>query len=277
MTSFSNKVREKLNLEIRRMTFMLRAKPTLLIIGAQKAGTTSLYRYLAEHPDTGEAYRKEPRFYSHHYDKGLAWYRGNFPLSLTNNRFQVVFEASPSYILFPDAPQKIEHDFPSIKVIALLRHPIHRAYSQYEMNVRHLAIDEPRSFRDAITEEETRLQADKDDLAKDPTYHHKHFSYLARGHYWEQLARWYAVFPEENIKIIQAEALFQDTANIYGDVLDFLGLAPFEPAFDVWNASGSKMSIRDKIGGDLYEHLLDYFEPHNEILYKQIGQRFDWH
>lgn len=248
----------------------------MLIIGAQKAGTTSLYKYLESHPDSGASFRKEPRFYTENYEKGLIWYRGNFPFINLGRKHKIVFEASPSYIFYPHVPQRVAHDFPNIKIVALLRNPIHRAYSQYEMNVRHPGLNESRTFDEAVAQEKNDLK-NNSNVVYDISFPYMNFSYLARGHYWEQLSRWYEVFPQENIKIIQSEVFFENTKDVYSEILEFLDLSPLSnQEFGAWNASSNRAKFREKIAPDTYDFLQKHFKPYNEILYRNLGQSFNW-
>src|SRR5215213_1565056 len=132
-------------------TAHLRQLPNFIIIGAQRGGTTSLYRYLTEHPSIGAAYRKEVHFFDRHFDKGMAWYLAHFP---ARGEFPIVGEASPFYLFHPAVPGRIHAAVPQARFIALLRNPIDRAYSQYHMKSRHDL--ETLSFEDALAQEGER-------------------------------------------------------------------------------------------------------------------------
>ena len=108
--------------------------PHFLIAGAMKSGTTSLYHYLAQHPQLELSYTKEVRFfaadrkYRSNFQKGEAWYRAYFPLKInTNNQ---AFEAS-GYMSHPIAAKRIFTHNPKMKIIMLLRNPTERAISHY--------------------------------------------------------------------------------------------------------------------------------------------------
>lgn len=265
MEKFLYRARRKLVLEARRLTAPLRHHPNMLIIGAQKAGTTSLYDYLQQHPNVGGSLKKEVSFFNDNYHRGLSWYHGHFPLKTTD--FDIVFEASPNYIFSQETPARIAANYPEMQIIALLRHPIHRAYSHYTMDLRFGRINKSLSFADVVAIEQDQIQHDTV----------KSFSYLARGYYWEQLARWFAVFPKEKILLHQAEALFENTADVYQEVLQFLELPDWQPPhFEARNQSGASQGVRDKIGDDLYNRLIDYFNPYNEQLFQHLGKRYNW-
>ena len=88
---------------VRRTTSRWRTLPDYLIIGAQKAGTTSLYDYLQSSPDIRPALTKEVHFFDRNFQRGPAWYRAHFPLS-SATRDWVTGEASPYYLLHPRVP-----------------------------------------------------------------------------------------------------------------------------------------------------------------------------
>src|SRR5687768_14227353 len=102
--------------------------PDFLIIGAQKCVTTYLYRTLVEHPLVLPALRKEVHFFDNGYRRGLAWYRGYFPVRAGAD---ISGEASPYYFFHPHAPRRIKECVPGVKLILLLRHPVMRAYSHF--------------------------------------------------------------------------------------------------------------------------------------------------
>lgn len=107
-----------------------------IILGAMKAGTTSLFNYLAQHPEIAPCKEKEPSFFSHHYKKGLNWYLSLWKGENTENK--ILLEASTNYTKFPSFPKSSgniadfsnKHDV-SIKFIYVMRNPIKRIESQY--------------------------------------------------------------------------------------------------------------------------------------------------
>ena len=206
-----------------RATSRWRPLPGFLVIGAQKAGTTALYAYLRWHPEiTGPSW-KEVSFFDRHWWRGEAWYRGQFPLRASE---RLVGEASPSYLFHPLAPERARALVPEAKLVALLRDPVERAYSQYQHEV---ALGrEPLSFEDALEAEEERTRGELERLVADPRYFSRAWwdhTYAARGLYAEQLERWLAVYPREQLLVLTTEELGERTAETYAAVLSFLGRA----------------------------------------------------
>ncbi|MEM9954760.1 MAG: sulfotransferase [Chloroflexota bacterium] len=270
------RAQRKITLETRRLTAPLRYTPTALVIGAQKGGTSSLHDYLSHHPNALSSYKKEVHFFVPNYQKGHSWYQGHFPLRGQQDK-PVVFESSPSYILYADVARRIAQSYPQMKIIALLRHPVHRAYSHYKMNLRLAHINETRSFEEAIQPELNGDFGVPAETGHSYQAEFDHFSYLARGRYWEQLQHWYDVLSPEQILVLQSESLFESPAMVYQEVLKFLGLSSFElDDFPAQNTSGASRNVREKIGDALYNQLLAYFQPYNDTLYQQFAVNYGW-
>ena len=113
---------------------------------------------------------------------------------------------------------------PEAKLIALVRNPVDRAFSHYQHEV---ALGrEPLSFEDALAAEDERLRGEEDRLRADPAYFSHvwwNYTYRARGRYAEQLERWLAVFPREQLLIVPSEDLLVEPERTHTHVLEFLG------------------------------------------------------
>jgi hypothetical protein len=244
-------------------TAQLRQLPDFVIIGTQRGGTTSLYRYLTQHPDIGPSLRKEVHFFDRYYEKGMDWYLAHFPM---RGEAPVVGEASPYYLFHPDVPERARRALPHAKFIALLRNPIDRAYSHYHMKVRRGV--EPLSFEDAIDKEHERLSSTDDPISMV----RRHYSYVERGLYVEQLKRWMSVFPREQFLIIKSEDFYKEPERILHQVLTFLGLIPWTPAnlkaYHLAEYLGMNPATRKRLG--------EYFAPYNQQLYALLGRDLGW-
>ena len=209
-----------------RLTARRRPLPDFLVIGAQKAGTTALYAYLRWHPGIAGPSWKEVSFFDRHWWRGEAWYRGQFPLRAGK---RLVGEASPSYLFHPLAPERARSLVPGAKLVALLRDPVDRAYSQYQHEV---ALGrEPLSFEDALAAEDERLVGEVERLIADPRAFSRAWwdhTYTARGRYAEQLERWLEAFPSEKLLVVRTEDLGERPAETYASILAFLGAEPHE-------------------------------------------------
>lgn len=262
------------------VTGPLRVLPDFVIIGAQKCGTSSLYRYLADHPSVAPAVGKEVHYFDWHFARGQWWYRGHFPTYLHRALHRartgaqlITGEASPYYIVHPHAPRRLKTLIPRVKLIALLRDPVERTLSAYHHQARRGK--ESLSFVEAIDREPERLASEIERLARDATYNsfaHRRFSYLTRGRYAEQLEAWLREFPREQILILRSEEFFDQPAAVFARVVGFLGLRPWQPArfprFNAADYTDMEPAVRQR--------LLQYFAPYNERLYRLLGEDFGW-
>ena len=184
--------------------------PNFLVIGSQKAGTTSIYHVLKAHPQVYVPERKEVNYFFHQgeYEKGEGWYRSHFA-DMPEGTL-AWGEASPGYIVHPMAPARIQRLLPDIKLILTVRQPIDRAYSQYWDNRRSLS--EYRTFKEVI------------ELALEETYHPDRLGYFSRGTYIQYIRRYLALFPRENLLVLPFEDLHQDPQAFYARIFSFLNV-----------------------------------------------------
>jgi len=246
--------------------------PDFIIVGAQKAGTTSLHAYLMKHPQVKPPVTKEVHYFDTHYHRGDAWYRSFFP-SLSHDAADgaprmITGEASPYYFYHPAVPARVASTVPTAKLIALLREPVSRAYSHYQME--HRKGLEDLSFEEAIEAEAERLDGEDDRLLRDERYKsraHRHHSYLSRGIYADQILRWRSVFPVDQMLILKAEDLRTATDATLDRVLDFLDL----PRTKLRIQAHRNVGTYPPMNSDTREKLVDYFRPANQRLYDVIG------
>jgi sulfotransferase family protein len=246
-----------------------RPLPDFLVLGAQKAGTTALYDYLYRHPAISGPRWKEVSFFDRHWGRGERWYRGNFP----RRARPPVGEASPSYLFHPLAPQRVRSLVPDARLVALLRNPVDRAFSHYQHEV---ALGrEPLSFEDALAAEDERTRGEIERMVGDPRYFSHawwNWTYRARGLYAEQLERWYAIFPREQLLVLSTEELGTAPAETYGRVLAFVGAPPHE--LDAYPRVFSRDYERMD-AGTRAQLAAGYVEP-NARLYELLGRDLGW-
>lgn len=260
--------------DYRLLTGPLRGLPDLVIIGAQKGGTTSLFNYLVQHPDVRAPLTKEIHFFDLHYARGVTWYRGRFPFRRQLRAGALTLDASPYYLPHPLAAERAAALLPEAKLVALLRNPVDRALSHYQHEVR--GGREPLAFAEAIEREPERLAGEEERLRSDPAYYsynHHRYSYLRRGIYVDQLRRWAQHFPRSRMLVLQSERLFSDPGAATDEVHRFLGLRPHRlPRYETFYPGGYGRDMPP----DLRERLAAFFEPHNRELYRWLGEEYDW-
>jgi hypothetical protein len=258
----------------------LRALPDFVIIGAQKSGTSSLYAYLAQHPDIAPALEKEVHYFDYNFGRGEAWYRAHFPLAATlrrrerrSGRRQTTGEASPYYLYHPRVPERAAALVPGARLVAVLRDPVYRTQSHYHHEV--TRGHETLSFPEALDQEPRRLAGEEERLLRDDRYYgynHHHYSYQARGEYATQLERWLKHYPRERLLVLAAEELYAQPRETVNRVVEFLGLPPVElPRYRVFNAGDY-----EPMDPALRERLAARFAPHNERLYALLGRDLGW-
>lgn len=220
------------------------AHPNFFLIGTVKGGTTSLHRYLNQHPDIYLSPIKEVNYFSKedidekHFSKD---YRHDIALDLkkyfangmstpihiahiTNEddylhlfskvkNEKAIGEMSLSYMLYENAPKKLKATYPDAKIIAMLRNPAERAFSQYIMNLK----------QGKILSNDFIQEITQDDQKKIKGWGANH-QYLIIGKYYEQLRRYYDLFPAEQIKIFLFDDYKIHPEKLVKDMFDFLGV-----------------------------------------------------
>jgi hypothetical protein len=262
-----------------------RVLPDSLIIGAQRCGTSSLYKLLGRHPDVVPSLRKEVEFFSVRYGEGINWYRAHFPLNAglavsarLRGRRPITFEATPDYLLDPRAAERAAAHLPEARIIILVRDPIDRAFSQYRHN-RRLG-HEPLGFEDALAAEPERLEGEIERMLDDPTYQARRFrrySYVTRGLYADQLDRWQKWFARHRILVLRSEEFFEAPAQTYSLVISFLGLAPFVPKrFPNYSYLSPVTDGDANLSPMIRDRLAATFAPHNQRLEAMLGFDLGW-
>ena len=185
------------------------ALPNLLVIGAAKAGTTSLHRYLSRHPEIFMSRIKELKLFIHDdWRERLDRYRTNFPAAAP-----VRGESSPAYSMhpwWPGVPERVSEVIPEAKLIYMVRDPVERLLGQYvEMRIAH---QEDRPIDRALAD-----------------YDRPSNRLAMPSRYAYQLDRWRARFPDSRILVLDQRDLLESRGNTLSRVFSFLGV---DPAFE---------------------------------------------
>ena len=276
---------QNLRLSMRSPLARFRGLPSFLVIGAQRCGTSSLYKYLEQHPQVYAAARKETEYLSTSHSRGELWYRSHFLLDIrmsmaarVRGSKSLAFEATPDYMLDPRAPQRASDLLPEIRLIALVRNPIDRAYSHYlhnrQLNQEHL------SFEDALEAEPERIRGEMVRLLDDPLYRARslrRYSYVTRGHYAEQIERWHEFFSPTRLLIVHSEALFREPADGFARILKFLELDPWAPRrFENFSRRRTEPKSSPGLKLETRQRLAMEFRSPNASLYKMINSNLGW-
>ncbi len=267
-----------------RWTASSRMLPSFLICGGQRCGTTSMYRALAAHLAVRKAVRhKGVHYFDIGYANGPRWYRGHFPTYRAAARASAdiegvpiqTFESSPYYMYHPLSAARIAADLPGVRLIVLTRDPVERAYSQHAHEVAR-GFETETDFAKALALETSRLEGESQRLATDPTaysFAHQHHGYRARGEYVRYLERLAAAVGRERIHVVDSAAFFTKPAQVYDEVVDFLGLPHLGyPEFDRHNARPRALPISAGVRGDLTAH----YERFDDELSTWLGYPVSW-
>jgi hypothetical protein len=248
--------------------------PDFVVIGTQKGGTTYFYNLLTRHPHVERAAMKELHYFDNSFDEGVEWYRRHFPPPRwKDGRKTITGEATPAYLFRPLVPERMAEVIPEARLIALLRNPVQRAYSQYHQRVRKGV--ETWSVEEAIEAEEAWLLDEEDqtsDRKRRMGLEGRETSYLARGIYVDQLLRWSRFFSKEQLLVLKSEDLFEYPQETLKTVLSFLDLPGWEPEVRRVRNKGDYTSMDPATR----RRLEGYFEPHNRRLYEYLGVDFGW-
>lgn len=263
-----------------RSTAPWRLVPDFLIVGAQRSGTTSMFKTLAQHPMVARPFlRKGVHFFDKRYDQGFEWYRGRFPLEAPARLRRIgrgrpcTGESSPYYMFHPLAASRIARDLPDVRLIVLLRDPVERAYSSHSHESARGY--ETESFERAVELEAERLDGERERMLAEPEYeslHWQHHAYLRRGRYHEQLVELERLVGRERLCVIDSHEFFTDPARAFEEVIGFLGLTPHAGIrFEQHNAR-PRLPLSDQLREQLAEHFL----PHDERLAQWWGRVPSW-
>jgi hypothetical protein len=262
---------------------IIKSRPDFLIIGEQKAGTTSLYNYLTQHPQIfGNIGWKEVRYFDRpeHYNLGFGWYLGHFPSKLRKGD-KLTCDASPNYLSYEFVPERIKKDLGNIKMIAVLREPVSRAYSAWQMFHSFADIDnahlrrfyDKRTFAEAIEEE------------LNPNFNHAkypfRYDYVGRGKYVHNLENYYNYFDKDSILVLNMNQFRTDLGTVLNQVCDFLEIEQFSQVTlqnlqQEKHNKGKYKFQKSHADEEKLEFLKRYFVPFNEKLYTLLGECYNW-
>ena len=270
------------------------ARPSFLILGAQKAGTSALHSYLSAHPQIVPAREKEVCYFDQDclYELGTEWYLRHFPLLADLGTNKVTFESTPEYICSSKAPARIFAFDRHMKLIVLLRNPVARAYSAWNM-FRTLIESQPEYLRSLLPTCDPPLQEWFDailssdlfpDFAKAVAEEIERIAsgsttvypdFVRRGFYYDQLLRYFDYFDRSQFAIIHSEDLRAHTNEVLSTLSSFLGLP-----LHAWDRTEPLLihvgQYQDQLTSDTRALLRDFYGPHNERLYSMLGRDLAW-
>ena len=252
-------------------TAPLRAMPSFVIAGAPKSGTSTLYDGLATLPQVRRGWRKEPTNFVH-YPGSRFRAAMNYPLLVPGRSF-IVGDGSVEYFTHPDAPGNVREVIPDARLVFLLRDPVKRAWSDYQMF---------RKFGSDTADFATTVRAAMRwlddpgllplaDAAACKAWHPAR--YVLCGWYARALERWFGVFPREQCLVVVSEELFADPRDHVTMILRHIGL----PADSAVNLPKSREgSYSDSMPQDVERELRDFYAPRNVALAGLLERELPW-
>lgn len=261
LKKYKRLLKEKVHLTF--LFFSKNRKIDFIVGGTQKGGTTALDHYLRKHPQIGMAKKKEVHFF----DNEDAFSRANINYSkyhmffdLPRNK-KIYGEITPIYLYWKPSCKRIYEYNPNIKLIFILRNPISRAFSNWNMEFDRNSDNE--TFSSAIKIESDRVK-------KSLPHQHRVHSYIDRGLYSEQIKRYKSYFPDNQLMFIKYEDYTANQEKTLSDIFDFLGVDTNEFAFEYKTVH--KRKKHSEISEEDKKYLIGIFK--NDI--HQVEKELNW-
>ena len=253
------------------ITASSRVLPNFIIIGTVRSGSTSLYYNICEHPSVLTAAYDEIGYFDSNFHLGTNWYRSMFPKKSSVDEiknetgFGITGEDTPFYFWKEEVPKRIHELIPNCKLLTILRNPIDRAYSNYNLGIR--LGTEKSSFEDSIDNEMKCLGKNTFRECIDQRQ-----SYLSKGMYEKQVKNWLEIFPREQIHFLSTEEMERNPVKTLQKIFNFLEISDYK----IQNPQKQKSADYKKMDFKTRELLSEYYRPYNKKFFGLIKQEFDW-
>jgi hypothetical protein len=265
--------------------------PSVIILGPSKAATTSLHNGLCKHPSIYGGLVKEPRYYSHNYDKGIEWYAKYYEGCGDN---QITIDASVAYLGHHRSYYRILNDVDDPRLIIILRNPVDRLMSNF-IHFKGLwnANNDPKykSVLDTLNAGQlvhiTRNPKTEwcgsplslDEIIESTTIRKPDIFYFFRGEYIHHLHELYNVFNRRHIHYIIFDDLISNPKSEISKVLNFIGVDDMELSLPNINRESNRLrfiDLDDEITLKHIDFIRNYYVPYNNLLYRFLGRELDW-
>lgn len=234
-------------------------KPAFLCIGAQKSGTTSLIHYMNQHPEIYMA-PGEIHFFDTYYDKNnIEEYENNFK---TPKKY--AGEKTPSLHYLRYAMDRVHRHYPGVKLILMLREPVSRAFSQYNMDCQ--KVQRKVCTQEFVEHMKSQVTLKLADIRTNGPYS------LARGFYSDHLEYILSKFPEENLYVAISEEIRENKLAEYNRIYEFIGTHRLN---NIQNHDQRIGEYQTRLDRDAAKIIYQLYKPYNEKLYHLVGRRID--
>lgn len=248
--------------------------PNFFIAGAARSGTTSMWRYLQQHPDIfmpDDIFSKEPSFFCE--------YRNHFGIEDRNEYLKLfagagsrrmIGEASGPYLTSPESPGLIQREIPNARFVIMLRNPADRAYSLYKW-MHQYGFEKLPSFQGALGAEKVRF--DNEHFKKNNGQYYYNFLYFLSGLYHDQVKRFFDTFGRSQVHVIIFEEFKQDALNMVRQTYAFLGVDPsFMPKIEIHNPGSPEYGdLNRALRQALLERYSDSIAQLGQLLRRDLG------
>ena len=262
-------------------TWDKRVLPDLVLVGAQRSGTTALTEALYRLPNVERPRRgKGSHYFSYNYHRGWAWFQSQFPTTTWAAAVErrqglplFCFDACPYYLFHPFACERMAQSLPDVRVLVMLRDPVRRAESHFHHSVGHG--HEDLDFESALAAEPERLAGEVERMGRDWEYwshSHEHHSYIAKGMYAEQLERLFRFYPRNQVMVVQSEAFYRSPDEVLSDVTSWLELR----SVGLDRSDDRNGHDYRRMDPELRSRLAHIYREPNERLFEMLGVRYDW-
>lgn len=243
--------------------------PSIVVVGAQKAGTSALFTMLASHPKVVPPRIKELDFFGNdeHYAKGFTWYKRLLPAKPWQGQGFITLDATPGYLPHPLAAQRIKNDLGDVVIAMILRDPVKRAHSDWNMfhqfqgHPRYAHLYDARTFEQAVEEELA---------ASAPSTH-----YVDRGHYAPQVRRYYEAFGRERVLVFGYPQFKRDAASVYGAIERAAGLPARSSDQAPKRTKANVRTYEAPLSEGMRQRLVEHYKPHRAELDALLGHQLD--
>lgn len=231
-----------------------------VVVGTQKAGTSALDKYLREHPGIEMPRWKELHFFDNDKAYENKEKRNLKDFYFRNDTSKVYGECTPIYLYWTPSLERLKDHSPGAKIIVILRNPVERAYSHWNMEISRGWED--REFKQCIEEEIAEIK-------QKVKVQHRVKSYVHRGLYGEQIEKVYSLFPKEQVLFLKYEDFRANQVFTLNEIFSFLGISLIE---NIPERKSTKIIYKSKITPLEKVQLLDFFEP----TIKEVEKLLSW-
>jgi hypothetical protein len=248
----------------------LSGQPSIFIVGAQKAGTTSLHEYLCHHPQIAGGLLKELHFFNKdpRYNRGIPYYENNFKNFRIFNRGVKFLDATPEYMTDEKFLDRLHQYRPDARLIVVLREPIARAYSAWNFYTK------LPQFKPSMYEFTKMIKDEIACLQSGETYMLAHLGIVKYGCYDFQIKGLFDRFAKEQISIFGSKDLSDNPAVVVRQIFKHVGVADIDPS--PWIRRNRNTGKYSSMPQEAQKILQSFYEPSNERLKGLLGEIPNW-